>query len=179
MIDFIERLVLKWTKATPKQTYLKLLEQFDHPTTTMVILPQMLIEFWKRVEPKHFQNGPSVRDMMYIDLETRHENIGELVRLLTLVTGALIQEDDETVIEIAKEQFAIKRNTTMDDYFGGVGVGSVSYIDGVRIIQTAINNHGRNIETLNPSYHSRVLNRMYNDILTVTRAIINNLPEDK
>lgn len=179
MIDFFERLVVRWTKTTPKQTYTKLLEQFDLPSTTMVTLPQMIVEFWNRLEPKHFLNGPSVRDMMYIDIESRHENIGELVRLLTAVTAALVQDDEATVMEIAKDQFASKRTVTLDDYFGGIGIGSLPFTEGVTVIKQAILNHGRNIETLSSTFHSRVLNRMYNDILAVTRVIVNNMNEDK
>lgn len=176
MIDFIERFLLRWTKATPKDTYAKLLEQFDQPHATMVNLPEMLVNYWAQIEPLQFEGVLSVRDMMYIDISPRHENIGELVRLMTAATGALVEDDDETLMEISKSEFAVNRNMTLDDYFGGMG--SLTFIEGVRAIKYAVENHGRNIENLNPSYHARVLNRMYNDILYVTRVIVAQLKEE-
>lgn len=178
MIDFIERLVARWTKTTPKQTYLKLLEQFEGPQATMVTLPMMLVEFWQRVKPFHFMKGPDARDMMYIDVETRHTSIGELTRLMSLVTGALVQEDESAVMDIAKEQFATPRKMTLDDYFAGADGGTLLFSEGVSNLRTAIILHGLGIENLNPTYHSRVMNRMYNDILYITKVIIENMPEE-
>lgn len=178
MIDLIERLVARWTKTTPKQTYQKLLEQFDGPQATMVILPTMLVEFWQRVKPFHFMKGPDARDMMYIDIETRHSSIGELTRLMALVTAALVQEDEVAVMEIAKEQFATTRKMTLDDYFAGADGGTLLFEEGVRNLKNAIIVHGIGVENLNPSFHSRVMNRMYNDILYITRVIVDNMPEE-
>lgn len=178
MIDFIERLVARWTKTTPKQTYQKLVEQFEGPEASMVNLPRMLVEFWTRLKPEHFKGGPTARDMMYIDIETRHDSIGELIRLISLVTAALVQEDETSVMEIAKERFAVNRKMTLDDYFAGITGGSIDYFEGVLKLQIAILTHGLGVENLNPSYHSRVMNRMYNDILYITKVIIENMPED-
>lgn len=178
MIDFIERLVARWTKTTPKQTYLKLLEQFEGPQASMVNLPGMLVEFWTRLKPLQFQNGLDARDMMYIDIETRHASIGELWRLMNLVTGALVQEDEAAVMDIAKEQFANYRKMTLDDYFAGADGGSLSFYEGVLNLKNAIVLHGLGIENLNSTYHSRVMNRMYNDILYITKVIIENMPEE-
>lgn len=178
MIDFIERLVARWTKTTPKQTYTALLAQFEGPQASMVTLPNMIVEFWYRLKPAHFQNGPGVRDMMYIDVETRHASIGELTRLMNLVTGALVQEDEAAVMDLAKEQFATYRKMTLDDYFAGADGGSLSFYEGVLSLKNAIILHGLGIENLNPTYHSRVMNRMYNDILYITKVIIENMPEE-
>jgi hypothetical protein len=178
MIEFIERLVARWTGTTPKKTYLKLFEQFDAPQVGIVNLPGMLVEFWQRVKPDHFTNGPTPRDMMYIDVETRHASLGELCRLMNLVTGALVQEDDATVMDISKEQFAAVRKMTLDDYFAGADGGSLSFREGVLDLKNAIILHGLGIENLNPTFHSRVMNRMYNDILYITKVIIENMPEE-
>lgn len=177
MLDFIERMIRRWTSTTPKQTYKKLLEQFDQPDATMVNLPRMICEFWDRLEPHHFVDGPNVRDMMYINIETRHENIGELVRTLSTVTDALIQDDHDSVMDVAKATFIFNHKITLDDYFGGVGVGSLEFIDGIRVIKAALANHYRNIENLDQSYHARLLNKMYNDILYITRVIVTQLKE--
>lgn len=178
MIEFIERLVARWTGTTPKKTYLKLFEQFEGPQASMVNLPGMLVEFWLRVKSDHFTNGPTPRDMMYIDVETRHSSIGELCRLMNLVTAALVQEDDTTVMDIAREQFAAVRKMTLDDYFAGADGGTLSFREGVMQLKSTIIQHGLGIENLNPTYHSRVMNRMYNDILYITKVIIENMPEE-
>lgn len=177
MIDKIERLLKRWTKATPKATYKKYLEQFDTVDATITTLPYMLVEFWNRVDLAHFENGPTFRDMMYEKVHVRHKTISELVSILTLATGSLAQDDENSIHEISLNQFASFEDITMDDYFAGVRGGSVTYLEGVRMIKTAMSRHSDVIENMPPGYHCRMLNRMYNDILSVTVSIVNQLKD--
>lgn len=177
MIDKIERLLRCWTKTTPKNTYLKLLEQFETSEASITTLPMMLVEFWRRVDLKHFEQGPSYRDLMYEQLSVRHKSITELIGILILATGSLAQDDDTSIHEISVNQFASFEDITMDDYFAGVRGGSVTYYDGVAQLKRHILNHGDVIENMQSGYHCRMLNRMYNDILSVTVSIITRMKD--
>lgn len=178
MIDFIERLVLRWFKATPKKTYLKYLEQFEQPSTSILDTPEMLVEFWERVDLRHFINGPSAKDMMYINVTTRHKDLGELVNLMTIATNALVRDDEETVMEISRNEFSTLTTMSLDDYYRVKDMGLLDFRTGVAVLKEAVRWHGINIENLQTKYHARVLNKMYNDILYVTRAMIDNMKED-
>jgi hypothetical protein len=178
MIDKLARLLDKWLKTTPKDTYTKLLEQFDGPDVGMTDLPTMLVEFWGRIKLGHFVEGPNAREMMYLSIEPRHSTLSELVSIVTLATNALIHEDDATVTEISTDQFMIRKSITLDDYLIGVSGRSISFYEGVRTIKELMVYHNRFIENAPSNYHCRVLNRMYNDILTVTRVISDNMKED-
>ena len=178
MIDKLTRLLDKWLKTTPKDTYTKLLEQFDGPNAGMTELPVMLIEFWQRVKLGHFIEGPDAREMMYLSIEPRHSTISELVSIVTLATNSLIHEDEASVMDISTDQFMIYKNITLDDYFIGTNGRSISFYEGVRTIKELMVYHNRFIENAPSNYHCRVLNRMYNDILTVTRVIIANMKEE-
>lgn len=177
MIDKIKRLFKKWTKITPKDTYKKYLEQFDTVDATITTLPYMLVEFWERIDLDHFENGPTFRDMMYEKVHVRHKTITELVSILALATGALAQDEENSIHEISLNQFASFEELTMDDYFAGPRGGSVTYLEGVRMLKTAMKQHGDVIENTPPGYHCRMLNRMYNDILSVTVSIVNQLKD--
>lgn len=179
MIDKLERLLDKWFKTTPKDTYTKLLEQFEQPHVGIPELPVMLCEFWKRLRVGHFHGGPTPRDMMYIPLELRHETIGGLVATLQLASGAIVHDDEGMLMEISQTQFQQIHKITFDDYFSGVRGVPLSFNDGVRQIKQAMEVHADAIENLTSTYSSRVLNRMYNDILVVTRALIANMKEGK
>lgn len=177
MIDKIEQLLRRWTKSTPKATYLKYLEQFETADTTITTLPYMLVAFWNKVDLAHFENGPTFKEMMYETVHVRHKTISELVSILAMATGSLAQDDENYIHEISINQFAAYEDRTMDDYFGGVRGGSVTYLEGVRMLKQAMTRHAEVIENMPPGYHCRMLNRMYNDILSVTVSIINQLKE--
>lgn len=177
MIDKLERLLRKYFNATPKDTYLKLLEQFDQPSCTIATLPGMLVEFWKRIDIEHFRNGPTFRDMMYSNMSVRHKNISELQNILMLATGAIAQEDEEAIHEISVNQFATFTEMTVDDYFAGLNGGSVPYLTGVVALKEAMTKLGQVLEHETSSYHCRMLNRLYNDILSVTTTIIHQMKD--
>lgn len=177
MIDKIERLLRKWTKTTPKATYRKYLEQFDTTEVTITTLPYMLVEFWNRIDLTDFEKGPSFRDMMYEKVHVRHKTISDLVGILSLATGSLVQDDENKIHEISINQFAAFEDLTMDDYFSGTRGGSITYTDGVRMLHRAMIEHGEVISNMSPGYHCRMLNRMYNDILSVTVSIVNQMEE--
>lgn len=178
MIDKFGRLFKKWTKTTPKDTYQKYLEQFETAETTITTLPYMLIEFWNRVNLEDFKNGPSFKEMMNQSIHVRHKSISELNNILLMATGALVHDDESAIHEISVNQFATLEQLTLDDYFAGVRGGSVTYLDGVTQLKNAMKCHADVIENMPPGYHCRMLNRMYNDILTVTVTLINQLKDD-
>lgn len=177
MRDIIERLLRRWSKSSPKETYLKWLEQFESTDNTISTLPMMLVEFWRRVDLKHFEVGPTYRDMMYEQINARHKTITELIRILALSTGAIAQDDDSYIYEISINQFATFESITMDDYFAGIGNGSVTYYDGVTQLKKYMLQHGEVIENMQLGHHCRMLNRMYNDILSVTVSIIKQMKD--
>ncbi len=177
MIDKIERMLKRWTRTTPKDTYKKYLEQFEKADTTITVLPYMLVEFWNRVDLSHFDNGPTFKEMMYEKVHVRHKTIVELTNILSLATGSLAQDDENAIHELSVNQFATVEDITMDDYFAGIRGGSITYLDGVTMLKNAINKHGDVIENMPPGYHCRMLNRMYNDILSVTVSIVNQLKD--
>lgn len=179
MITKLYRLLDRWLTPVPKETYKKLLSQFDLPSAGMAELPMMLHEFWDRLKPEHFKVGPSMRDMMYISLECRHDNIAQLKLLVTMATNSLIHEDDSTVMELATDLFMVNTTKTMDDYFQGTQGLTLSFYDGVVAVKEIMAYHYRYLENAPSSYHCRVLNKMYNDILTVTRLIVDNMNEGK
>lgn len=177
MRDKIERLLWRWFKATPRDTYQRYLEQFESTDTSITKLPYMLVEFWNRVDLKHFENGPTFRDMMYEQVHVRHKTITDLIGIITLATGALAQDDDQAIYEISVNQFAVTEDITMDDYFSSAKGGSVTYYDAVSQLKHTMKRFGEVIENLPSGYHCRMLNRMYNDILSVTVSIISQLKE--
>lgn len=177
MIDKIERLLLKWVRATPKQTYLKLLSQFEKHDATINQIPLMLVEFWRKVDVNDFADGPSFRDMMYVNFRARHKTISDLYGLLIRATANIAQDDTDALNEISVNEFATYHEMTLDDYFAGVNGGSVNYFNGVSELKRLMLAHGEVIENLTNGYHCRVLNRMYNDILTVTVTIIENMKD--
>lgn len=179
MIDKFKRMLERWLNTTPKETYIKLLEQFDQPNSGMVELPMMLHEFWLRVDPKHFQHGPGIREMMYINIDCNHDSIPQLKFLVNMVTNALIYEDDKAIIELATDQFIIKKQKTLDDYFLNQRGETIAFHAGVEEIKRIMDYHYRYLETAQSQHHCRVFNKMYNDILTVTRLIITNMPDSK
>jgi hypothetical protein len=179
MIDKLVSLLDRWLKTTPKQTYKKLLEQFDSPEAGIGNLPEMLVEFWNRVNVGHFIEGPDVRQLMYINLECRHSSITELTSIITYVTNALIHDDEAVVMGVSQDLFIVNNPTTLDDYLITQGHTSMSFHDGVNALKTAVLYHNRYLENAPTTYHCRVLNRMYNDILTVTRTLIDNMKEAK
>lgn len=180
MIDKLVRLLDRWLKTTPKDTYLKLLEQFDDPNkNSMTNLPVMLNEFWTRLNPGHFVVGPTPREMMYIDIETRHSDLMNLGVLITVATNALIHEDDKVVMDLSTNEFMVIKKQSLDDYFTGPSGVSVSYHDGVVQLKKAMAYHYQYLENAPSNHHCRVMNRMYNDILTVTRLIVKNMSEAK
>lgn len=177
MRDKIERLLGRWFNIRPQDTYKKYLEQFETNDATISTLPYMLVEFWNRVELKHFENGPTFRDMMYEKVHVRHKTISELISILTLATWALAHDDENSIHEISINQFATFEDITMDDYFAGARGGSVTYYEAVRQLKDGMSNLGDVIENMPPGYHCRMLNRMYNDILSVTVSIVNQLKD--
>ncbi|ABY63084.1 hypothetical protein ST201phi2-1p256 [Pseudomonas phage 201phi2-1] len=177
MIDKIERLLRRWSKSTPKATYFKYLEQFEKADTSITTLPIMLVEFWRRVDLKHFETGPTLKEMMYEKVHVRHKSISELAAILAMATGSLAQDDENFIHEISINQFAVFEDLTMDDYFANSKGGSVSYSEGVAILRQAMLAHGDVIENMPPGYHCRMLNRMYNDILNVTVTIVNQMKD--
>lgn len=179
MIDKFKRMLERWLNTTPKQTYTKLLEQFDQPNVGMVELPLMLHEFWVRVDPKHFQHGPNIREMMYINIDCNHDNIPQLKFLVNMVTNALIHEDDKAILDLATDQFIIKKQKTLDDYFLNQRGETITFTAGVAEIKRIMAYHYRYLETAPSQHHCRVFNKMYNDILAVTRLIITNMPDSK
>lgn len=179
MIDKIACLINRWFNTTHKDTYTKWLEQFDLPSTGMSELPMMLVEFWRRLNTDHFITGPSVREQMSTHLELRHKTIGDLAITITYATNALIHDDEQIVMEVAKDKFIIKSTLTLDDYLmNGLG-SSLSYHATVELLKNTMAYHYTYLENTPSNYHSRVLNRMYNDILSVTRLLIANMPEGK
>lgn len=177
MRDKIERLLKRWFKATPRDTYLKYLEQFESTDATITTLPYMLVEFWNRVDLKHFENGPTFKDMMYEKVHVRHKTISELIGIITLATGSLAQDDENSIHEISINQFASYEDITMDDYLAGTRGGSVTYYETVKQLKSAMSKLADVLENTPPGYHCRMLNRMYNDILSVTVSIIQQLKE--
>lgn len=177
MIDFIERLLNRWFKSSPKDTYLKWLEQFDTTDATITTLPMMLVEFWNRVDLAHFTNGPTYKDMMNVKIHVRHSTIAQLESILMLATGAIAQDDEPAIHEISVNQFATFETMSMDDYFAGLTGGSIPYYTGVSRLKEAMARHGEVIEHNTSSYHCRMLNRMYNDILSVTVTMIQQMKD--
>lgn len=179
MIEKFKRMLERWLNATPKETYVKLLEQFDQPNSGMVELPMMLHEFWLRVNPDNFRKGPDIREMMYINLDCSHDNIPQLKFLVTMITNALIYEDDKAIIDLATDQFIIKKQKTLDDYFVSQRGDTCTFYDGVVEIKRIMAYHYRYLENAQSQHHCRVFNKMYNDILTVTRLIVTQMPDSK
>lgn len=177
MREIIERLLARWTKSTPRDTYLKYLEQFESANATITTLPYMLTEFWNRVNLKHFENGPTFKDMMYVKIHVRHKTISELTGIMMLATGSLAQDDENSIHEISINQFATNETITLDDYLAGIRGGSVTYYDAVKQLKEAVAKLADVLENTPPGYHCRMLNRMYNDILSVTVTLMQQLKE--
>lgn len=175
MIDKLERLLLKWFKAEPKDTYLQLLKQFESNDNTISNLPKMLVAFWERVDLRDFENGPGYRDMMDISIKVRHKSVSELTAMIIRATWSIAQEDLESVREISVNEFATYHDLTLDDYFSNIVGGSINFYTGVQNLRGVILAHGEVIENVTDTYYTRLLNRMYNDILSVTITIIENM----
>lgn len=177
MIDKIRRLLEKWTATSPRDTYLKYLEQFESVDTTITTLPYMLVEFWNRVDLKHFEQGPTLKDLMYEKVHVRHKNLSEMISIVTLATAALAHDDETEIHEISINQFATYADITMDDYLTGIRGGSITYYDAVKQFKSCMAKLADVLENTPPGYHCRMLNRMYNDILSVTVSMINQMKD--
>lgn len=157
-----------------KEQYLKQLSEFDHPLVTIEHVPVMLVAFWKGFDPT-LLSTITAREWMYITTVVRHSNIAELIYAVQDFTNAVAQDDYGTIELAAKERFRIASVIDMDTYIVGINGEAIDPIEAITALKNNLSRHGDIIDTVPGLAYRRFLNSFYNDILSLTVTLVNNI----
>lgn len=159
-----------YTRSSRKQMYIEQIDHMEDGDMRPEEFPVMLKEFWRTAYLPDFVNL-DIRQLMGVRMQIRHASISALIDSLHEVNDLVAHENDDALMRIAKNEFLNGQNIYLDAYFVDALKQGVDVKQSIVRLQGLVMAHCGLLEGVSESHYQRLLNRLYYDILTVTRSL--------
>lgn len=176
MIAIFKRRLKGWAQRKRKREYHARLEHMDNGDMRPEEFPVLLKEFWHRLDLDDIVNL-DIRHLMGVQMQIRHPSISSLIDSMLEVNDLVAHENDAALMRIAKNEFLKSHDIYLDAYFVDALKQSVDVKQSIIRLQGLVVVHCGLLEQVSESHYQRLLNRLYYDILTVTRSLVDQIED--
>ncbi|WWV94507.1 hypothetical protein KEN51_CDS0217 [Pseudomonas phage vB_Pae10145-KEN51] len=158
-------------KEVGKEQLLTELERIDKDIISGEERLKAINNFWQLINLDELKTL-TIRKMIGVPIYLRHYSIGYLLDALTRLNDHIANEDDLKISEMCRTEFIDRKSIDLDEYFINSNDSFIDVCKSIETMRDLIWQQTEYLEQINHQAYQRQMDRMYYDIIELSRAII-------